>query len=52
MEYILLIISIILLIHSIGYLPYQLTYFYIGGGLSIILLFISLYRIIKRVRRV
>lgn len=51
-EYILIISSIVIFIHSIGYLPLKITYFIIGTLSGFILLFIGLNRIINKVRRV
>ncbi len=49
-EYILIILSIAIFIHSIGYLPLKITYFTMGTFTGFIILFLGLNRIIKKVR--
>ncbi|HIQ13754.1 MAG TPA: hypothetical protein EYH44_05185 [Thermoprotei archaeon] len=50
LDYILILISIAIFIHSLGYLPLKITYFTISSLTGFILLLIGLNRIVKRLR--
>ena len=50
-EYILIILSLAIFIHSIGYLPLKITYFTIGTFTGFIILFLGLNKIIRKVRK-